>query len=80
MSPEALARAVRGAGFPCASVVEASPIDSAEGNWRVACSNAETYMAYVQAEGHVCVEPLALSDAIGPGLPPQEAPEPLCER
>ncbi len=65
LSPETLGLAVRDAGFPCESVVDAGALD--EDSWRIACGGGLTYLASVLDTGDICVEPLQVGDlGVGP--------------
>jgi hypothetical protein len=76
-SDETLASVVRDVGFSCKSVVDARVSDASQATWRVACAGAETYLASVQDNGQVCVEPLLLGDG-GPAPQIVQSPEQRC--
>jgi hypothetical protein len=48
--------------LPCESVVASEPLNSSRTSWRVVCADAATYMALVQHDGNLCVEPMPLGD------------------
>jgi hypothetical protein len=76
-SNEAISRVVRDVGFPCEGAVGAEALDASNTSWRVTCANAQTYMAVVQDDGNLCVEPLPLNDSVAP-ITQVDAPLPRC--
>ena len=62
LTDETIGRVVRDVGFSCEGAVDAQAVGTSETTWRIACANAETYMATLQDNGDLCVEPLILGD------------------
>ncbi len=68
-SDKAIGRVVRDVGFPCEGAIGAEALDASRKSWRVTCANAQRYMAVVQDNGDLCVEPLLLDDSLAPPRP-----------
>ena len=67
LSSEAFQRAIRESHLQCETVVASEPLNSSKTAWRVACADAATYMAMVQRDGSLCVEPMPIGDfRVGP--------------
>jgi hypothetical protein len=77
LSSESIGRVVRDVGYPCGGAVDAKALDASKETWRVACASADTYLAAVQANGELCVEPLPLGDG-GPAPPVLPPVQPRC--
>jgi hypothetical protein len=69
LSADRLGAAVRGAGFPCARVVNSDEIHNGPNAWRVSCENATVYTANIQ-DGRICISASAYVDSVVPGVPP----------
>ena len=66
LSNETFGTAVREVGLTCEMVVHSAPLNEENTSWRVFCDQAQTYLASVKADGHLCIEPLYIGDGIGP--------------
>lgn len=68
VSNEAFERAIRESRLQCSGVVAAEALNSSKMAWRVSCADAATYLASVEPDGSLCVEPMPLGDfRVGPG-------------
>jgi len=67
-SNAAFQRAIRGSNSPCEQVVASEALNSSKTTWCVNCAEAATYMAMVQRDGSLCVEPMPVGD-FRAGLP-----------
>lgn len=72
LSNEAFQRAIRESNLQCKTVVASEALNSSKTVWRVHCAEAATYMAMVQRDGSLCVEPMPIGD-FRVGLPPNES-------
>ena len=65
-SDKAIARVVRGLGFPCEGAIGTEALGASNKSWRVTCANTQRYLAVVQDNGNMCIEPLLLGDVFAP--------------
>ena len=72
-SNEAIGRVLRDAGFPCEGAIGTDVLDASNKSWRVTCAGAQRYMALVEDNGNMCVQPLLLVDSVAP-VPVDESP------
>ena len=67
LSNEAFQRAIRESNLQCEAIVASEALNSSKTAWRVHCAEAATYMAVVQRDGSLCVEPMPIGDfRVGP--------------
>jgi len=71
-SNDAFQRAIRESHLQCETVLASEALNSAKTAWRVHCAEAATYMAMLQRDGSLCVEPMPIGD-VRVGLPPNVA-------
>jgi invasion protein IalB len=72
VSSEALGKAVREVGLSCDTVERAVPLNEQHTSWRVACTQAQTYVASVKGNGGICIAPLPMGDDLpGPIISPK---------
>ena len=64
-SGDILGNAIREAGFACEALVSSEAIGETGDTWRVACADAQVYLASVEANGDVCFEPVRVVDPPG---------------
>jgi hypothetical protein len=64
LSNDAFQRAIRESRLQCSSVVTAEALNSSKTVWRVACTDAATYIARVERDGSLCVEPMPIGDFV----------------
>ena len=62
LSNEAFQRAIRESRLQCDTIVSAEALNSSKTAWRVVCADTATYMAMVQHDGNLCVEPMPIGD------------------
>jgi hypothetical protein len=63
---ETLGQALAETGFPCDRVVSANSLSETARSWRIACSNARVYLASLQDDGGICIEPVIYGDTGAP--------------
>ena len=73
-SNEAIGRVVRDVGFSCEGAIGTEALDASNKSWRVTCADAQRYMAVVEDNGNLCVQPLLLVDSVVPVAPVDESP------
>jgi hypothetical protein len=61
-SNDAFGRVIRDVDLPCERVIDVATLGAAKKIWRVACANAETYVAFAEDNGNLCVELLPIGD------------------
>jgi hypothetical protein len=73
---ETLGQALLETGFPCDRVVSSDRLGETTTSWRIACDNAQTYLASLQEGGEICFEPVLYGDGLAPQ--PIFTPEARC--
>jgi hypothetical protein len=63
-SVDALASAIRSAGYACTSVRDSNEIN--EGAWRIACESTLLYLANLREDGTICVASFPYGDSVVP--------------
>ena len=54
-----LVAAIRDTGFACERINNSQELDDSGSRWRVACTDAQTYLASFEHDGRICVSPIA---------------------
>lgn len=79
-----LVAVIRDMGFACERINSSQELDDSGSRWRVACADAQTYLASVEHDGRICVSPIAYVEApvtdleLEFGWPPQGTSELRC--
>ena len=55
--------AIRDTGFACERINSSQQLDDSGSRWRVACMDAQTYLASIEHDGSICVSPIAYVEA-----------------
>ena len=55
--------AIRDTGFACERINSSQQLDDSGSRWRVACTDAQTYLASLEHDGRICISPIAYVEA-----------------
>ena len=58
-----LVAAIRDTEFACERINNSRGLDDSGARWRVACTDAHTYLASFEHDGRICVSPIAYVEA-----------------
>lgn len=68
VSEATIAAAVRTVGFPCGDGATAERLGEDGESYRVACGATQAYVASVENDNEICIEPLIFDDSVVPGV------------